>query len=329
MGVSDVTNLTGSQYETDVFAIFSVCFLSFNFAMVVPILFGNLLILIAMYRHTSLRTIPNIFICSVAVADIMVAVLTIPQYAVVHYSGQNLFMLKYACIFSYAAVMFPCGVSVLSLTAVSIDRVVAISRPFVYERSMTPQVAVVTCVVTWIYTAVMSLAPAMGWNNWSEENRDCALFVIFPFIYSILMLLHVFLGMATTTVAYSIIFWTAWKQKKKIQVQVEAISSVGHNGHRFAKDSKIARMLLTVLGLFYVCWVPFFTLSVSRLFDGKEREPLWLSLAGQTSGALAFWNSAINPVVYYRQNRPFRIAFRQILGRPVSRGYPGVDLPTN
>lgn len=40
--------------------------------------FGNVLVIMSVYRERSLRTVTNYFICSLAIADIMVAVLVMP-----------------------------------------------------------------------------------------------------------------------------------------------------------------------------------------------------------------------------------------------------------
>jgi dopamine D2-like receptor len=50
------------------------------FLILIPILtvFGNVLVVMSVYRERSLRTVTNYFICSLAVADIMVAVMVMP-----------------------------------------------------------------------------------------------------------------------------------------------------------------------------------------------------------------------------------------------------------
>lgn len=50
------------------------------FLILIPLLtvFGNVLVVMSVYRERSLRTVTNYFICSLAVADIMVAVMVMP-----------------------------------------------------------------------------------------------------------------------------------------------------------------------------------------------------------------------------------------------------------
>ena len=51
--------------------------------------FGNVLVVMSVYRERSLRTVTNYFICSLAVADIMVAVMVMPLAIYLEVSTPN------------------------------------------------------------------------------------------------------------------------------------------------------------------------------------------------------------------------------------------------
>jgi len=69
--VDSNSTLTGEFLEYRYWTLFLCIFPFFT-------VFGNVLVVMSVYRERSLRTATNYFICSLAVADIMVAVMVMP-----------------------------------------------------------------------------------------------------------------------------------------------------------------------------------------------------------------------------------------------------------
>jgi octopamine receptor len=78
---------------------------------------------------------------------------------------------------------------------------------------------------------------------------------------------------------------------------------------RFRVETKAAKTLAIIVGLFIVCWLPFFTMYVLRAFCEHCINELLFSIV--------FWigycNSAVNPFIYALFSRDFRLAFKQII----------------
>lgn len=70
-----------------------------------------------------------------------------------------------------------------------------------------------------------------------------------------------------------------------------------------------AKTLAIIVGLFVLCWLPFFTLYLIRPFCEDCINPYLFSVV--------FWigycNSAINPMIYALFSKDFRFAFKQII----------------
>jgi hypothetical protein len=71
-------------------------------------------------------------------------------------------------------------------------------------------------------------------------------------------------------------------------------------------------MLATVLGVFYLSWVPYFV-SLPFAMTVEGHDPLWLHCLEQFAGIVVRCNAFMNPIVYAWKNQEFSVAFKQIL----------------
>ena len=87
------------------------------------------------------------------------------------------------------------------------------------------------------------------------------------------------------------------------------------------QDLRIATTVAVVVGLFVICWTPFFGINfafavcIATLFKGAGCPglmafPTWILSVNKW---LQYGNSVCNPVIYGFRNKDFRRAFRKIL----------------
>ena len=99
----------------------------FYLVLMVVVLLGNTFIVEAIRRHSHLRTIPNICIASLAVADLLVGLINIPMYMYAVYDETEI-TLGYHKVQNSFDMYF--GVtSILHLTFISMERCYAITFP--------------------------------------------------------------------------------------------------------------------------------------------------------------------------------------------------------
>lgn len=93
-------------------------------------------------------------------------------------------------------------------------------------------------------------------------------------------------------------------QPKKFKVR-----NLHHSSPYHVSDHKAAVTVGVIMGVFLICWVPFFCVNITAAFCKT-------CIGGQTFKILTwlgYSNSAFNPIIYSIFNKEFRDAFKRIL----------------
>lgn len=133
--------------------------------LIVWTLLGNFAVCTAVFRYRHLRAkVTNIFIVSLALSDLLVALLVMPWKAVAEVAG---FWPFGAFCKTWLSCDIMCSTaSILNLCVISVDRYWAISSPFRYERTMNRKVASIMIGVIWIVSVVISVVPVqLDWHR--------------------------------------------------------------------------------------------------------------------------------------------------------------------
>lgn len=132
---------------------------------------GNILVLESFRIERRLHKPSNYFLFSLACADLIIGLVSMPLYSVYVTVGYwplgslvcDLWLaLDYAC----------CTVSVMNLLLISSDRLWSVSRPASYRNKMTLRRATIMIIPTWIIPFVGFFTAVIGWPYWSGYVRD-------------------------------------------------------------------------------------------------------------------------------------------------------------
>ncbi|KAK3521033.1 hypothetical protein QTP86_007662 [Hemibagrus guttatus] len=140
---------------------------AFATAITLMILFtivGNILVIIAVLTSRSLRGPQNLFLVSLAAADILVATLIIPFSLANELMGYWYFRSVWCEIYLALDVLF-CTSSIVHLCAISLDRYMSISRAVTYGAQRTPRRIKCAILVVWLISAVISFPPLLSMNK--------------------------------------------------------------------------------------------------------------------------------------------------------------------
>ena len=111
----------------------------FNFLLAICSSLGNILILIALHKETSLHAPSKLFLRSLATTDLLVGVISEPLTITYWISAvRKRWDECYNTFFTSIIVGYLlCGISLLTMTAISVDRLLALSLRVRYKKIVT------------------------------------------------------------------------------------------------------------------------------------------------------------------------------------------------
>lgn len=133
-------------------------------AAMMLVVVGNMLVIVAIVTEKSLKSITNWFIASLAVADLLLGLLIMP------FSLANLLMGYWVfgdlwCELHAAIDVLLSTASINNICLISLDRYWSITHAVDYLKKRTPQRAVAMIVFVWVFSALVSIPPLLGWKQ--------------------------------------------------------------------------------------------------------------------------------------------------------------------
>ena len=287
------TNITGSGTHTQTFKESlcstvwvgefkqqSISFSAVNILLSITAILGNSLILIALHKESSLHPPSKLLYRCLATTDLLVGLVTQPIYAaywmsVVHKHWSLCRFSFYASgVTGYAL----CTVSMLTLTTISVDRLLAMLLGLRYKEIVTLRRTYIILAIVWVGCLVGGL--------FSHLNYRIALWYRIITIPSCLVI---------SVASYTKIFRALSRHQAQIQDHVQRQPSQP-NALNMARYRKAVYSALWVQLALVVCYVPRFTVEIMISLSTKRFSNLFI-LHGMAN-VLVFFNSTLNPFLY-------------------------------
>ncbi|KAI2801949.1 G-protein coupled receptor, partial [Blomia tropicalis] len=150
--------------------------------IILPILalFGNILVILSVYRERSLQTVTNWFIVSLAFADLFV---TIPMLFSLYVMVNVHWELSGLICDLYIAIDVVCSTaSIFNLVAISFDRYIAVTHPIFYSKHKNDKRVIVTIILVWMASFGVGLPIMLGANTSPERTPELCIFYNSDFI---------------------------------------------------------------------------------------------------------------------------------------------------
>ncbi|XP_041364153.1 adenosine receptor A2a-like [Gigantopelta aegis] len=278
----------------------------FEVILMVFICTVNTLTLIVVCLNRNLWTIHNMYIISLAVADLLTG-LSLAYQIVFHIPeikallDQN----KYLCLCRHVVFFIMIMASVTNMVLIAVDRWACIAYPFKYEHLATIPKAGVLIAISWIIGIILGAVP-LFLNNW-DLRYGCLFFKVLTMEYQVYCQGGTFLLCSIIIAAcYCRIFCIAKRQRNSINT-ITTASNVGTSERRMTKlkkDSELVMMFCVVFVVFFLCSAPAFIFVVVSYTAGVSK-----SVNSFTVPIITI-NSGMNFFIYVVKNLQFRAALK-------------------
>ena len=300
------TKAKPTEYSLLNYAPYRIWFLVIDFTLILPTIFGNILILIALSRYKVLRKIKGfVLIGNLAVADLLVGLVFLPMDITLHLINSLLDNGIY-CLFYYSILYTLLTASVLNLLLLSVERCHAIMRPYRHvTRFTTKRLSMVIC-ITWISVVILGFLPLAGWQPHTiESDKVCKSSILFTDKYQKIMIAIVTAAFIVSFICFIAVIRVALRKAE--ETKRKNITDEYFSGPNLKRDVDYTKLLLFVSGIFIICWGPFCIIS---FFPTSTVNMLYIK---NFLASLGIVNSCLNWIVYGVRNRKFRAAFKDIV----------------
>ena len=267
------------------------CILNAVFCLITCL--GNSVILHAIWKTQELHSPSFILLFYLAVSDLLVGLICQPFYVAYKLAelGNDFSVYCVLRMIQTISGWTTSGASLLILSVVSLDRLLALTLHLRYPTIVTVARARQIAVFLWIFsiTGVMSRFYLKNW-------------VIFPTVLLLLTLL-------VTALSTLKIFQIVRRHRRQITLQEQNVQS---NMINVLKCRRSAVTVLYIYGLFVIFYLP---LCATMLADSFFGYTLTVKIAYDYAATAIFINSFLNPFVYCLRIGEIRRAVKNTLGK--------------
>uniref|UniRef100_A0A3P8YAS9 Melatonin receptor type 1Ba n=1 Tax=Esox lucius TaxID=8010 RepID=A0A3P8YAS9_ESOLU len=283
------------------------------FTTVVDVL-GNLLVIISVLRNRKLRNVGNVFVVSLAFADLVVAFYPYPLvlYAIFH-DGWSLGETQ--CMVSGFLMGLSVIGSIFNITGIAINRYCYICHSFSYDKFYSYRNTLLLVALIWLLT-ILAIIPNffVGSLQYDPRVYSCTFAQAVSTSYTItVVVIHFIVPIAVVTFCYLRIWILVIQVRRKVKSEVRPRLK--------PSDMRNFVTMFVVFVLFAICWGPLNFIGLAVAIDPERvapRIPEWLFVV---SYFMAYFNSCLNAIIYGLLNQNFRKEYKRII---MSMWMPGL-----
>ena len=233
---------------------------------------GIALVLVTILRTPSLRSPSVIFLCSLAVSDLLVGLVAQPVYIAAGIA-RTVRYFQAADTVGFAG----CGVSLATMTAITVDRFLALHYHLQYPNLMTTSRAIYTIITIWCIITLFSFSIL-----WSLR------------IYYVLAAFCITICLLVCLVCFIKIYRIVRRHQLQIHVQQQAVeNSTDTNNHHIRQSTRSAKNIFIYFLAMILCYSPILIVVIISGFTSVD-----LKVKQTFPVTRAFMKSSINIFLY-------------------------------
>ncbi|XP_030597615.1 C3a anaphylatoxin chemotactic receptor-like [Archocentrus centrarchus] len=252
-------------------------------------------------------TVTSVWLVNLAIADLIFCftrVLSLTKMFLFEHWPFGLFLCKFNGFFKYANMFC----SVFLLAVISLDRMVCIWYPVFTKRRRTLWAARVVAVLIWTAAILFSIPYFIHRKIYTYKNNltKCSVNQI-----------NKEANYNSTKVAlYSIRFLCGFIIPFIVILVCYTLAGLGIRRTRLSGKSRPLRILASLVIAFFLCWAPYHCLQMVKMVDNNNAVvKIWFPVAI----CVAYFNSCMNPLLYFFMGLKVREGFRLSLTRVYRR----------
>ncbi|CAL1579927.1 unnamed protein product [Knipowitschia caucasica] len=288
---------------------------------------GNSLTCAVIFQYKVMQTPTNLYLLSLALSDLLVLLVGMPLELLELWQSYPFPLGEAGCYFKTFLFETVCFASVLNVTALSVERYIAVVHPLKVKSLSTRAHVKKVIVLLWVMSMVCAvpntslhgilfLPPVFG----RQFPRSAMCYLVQPtwmYKLTILVTALVFflLPVLVMGVLYLLIGLTLSRERTHCSTTSGAISvSEAHMQRLNNRNVQVTKMLSVLVAVFGVCWVPFHVdrLMWSFLDTSSQLHLMIFEPVHVVSGAFFYLSSAVNPVLYSLMSTRFREMFNHL-----------------
>nr|XP_014717995.2 neuromedin-U receptor 1 [Equus asinus] len=295
---------------------------------------GNGLTCLVILRHKAMHTPTNYYLFSLAVSDLLVLLLGLPLELYEMWSNYPFLLGASGCYFRTLLFETVCLASVLNVTALSVERYVAVVHPLRARSVVTRTHARRVLRVIWGLAVLCSL-PNTSLHGIQQLDVPCRGIVpgsamctlvrpraLYNLVVQTTTLLFFCLPMTTISVLYLLIGLRLrrerlllLRQEARGRARARASDTCRLQRLQDRGRMQVTKMLFVLVVVFGICWAPFHIDRLMWSFVSHWTESLHLAFqyVHVISGVFFYLSSAANPVLYSLMSSRFRDTFQEAL----------------
>ncbi|KAM9349482.1 melanopsin-like [Symphorus nematophorus] len=283
---------------------------------------GNALVIYVFCRSRTLRSPSNLLVVNLASADFLMSLTQSPVFFVASLHRRWVFG-ELACeLYAFCGALF--GItSMMTLTAIAVDRCLAITQPLALLGGVNRGRVLAVLAVVWLYSLGWSLPPFFGWSAYVPEGLqtscswDYMSFTAAVRTYTILLFAFVFfVPLGLIAACYFAIFRAVRRAGWEVQQLNCGESNKAYE--RLRGEWRLAKVALGVILLFIVSWSPYSAVALTATAGYAH---LLTPYMNSVPAVIAKASAIHNPIIYAITHPKYRAAIGRYvpLLRPLLR----------